>query len=367
MNPWQDWLTRFLRLAIWALALVVTYFVIEFLLPMTVQVINQVVTYLLPFVLGAMIALLVDPIVDLIVSRTKLERGWATFISLILLLGLMTLAAILLIGKLGVELIRLAGNLPSPQQISQFFNELVSGAAPYYAAIHSSPEVLTTLQRTVDELLAVVKGFLLSGSNYILDTVASLPSFFTVLVFSLMASFFLSRDKRLVLQAIYWGLPGRYARQLRLILLDMSKTFMGFIRAQIVLISITALIAIIAFYLMQIEFSFTLGILVGLFDLLPILGPGLILLPWIIWESVGGNYALATQLAILYGILVLNRQFIEPKIVADSIGLHPLATLMALYIGMKAFGVVGVVLGPAVVMLLLAMYRAGVFHNFQKR
>lgn len=367
MSNWQHPLTILLRLSVWALGLALGYFVLEYVLPLSTVVAGRLTSYLFPFLLGAMIALLIDPVVDFMTKRTGLSRGISTFITLVLFLGLISVGLIVIISKLVVELLKIAANLPSPQRLSEFFTAWIDLAAPYYAAIHSSPEVVATIQRAISEILVAVKNLMVSGSNHLLDAITALPGFFTILIFGLVASFFFSRDKHLILDLVYRIVPSNRSKQVRRILLEMGEAFMGFVRAQVILISITAILTIVGLYVLGVEYAFTLGIFTGLLDLLPVLGPGLVLLPWIIWELVMGQYALAAKLAILYGLLVMNRQFVEPKVVADSIGLHPLVTLMALYIGLKAFGVVGVIIGPAAVLFFLSMYRAGVFHNHQTR
>ncbi|MTV47832.1 sporulation integral membrane protein YtvI [Heliobacillus mobilis] len=367
MRDWQYWLAIFLRLAVITLALALAYFTIEYALPMTIDVFGRLTTYFLPFLLGIMIALLIEPVVEYVTKRMNLTRGLSTFFTLIVFLGFVSVSLVVIISRLVIEMVKIASSLPSPQFMTQYFANLVQMAAPYYAALHSSPEVYATVERIAAEGLIVVKNLAVSGSNYLLDTITSLPSFFTILIFTLVASFFFSRDKRAILDLLYGVLPDARASQARQIIMELGEAFIGFVRAQVILVSITGLLTIIGLYFLGNEYAFTVGILTGLMDLLPILGPGLVFLPWIIWELITGQYTLAANLSILYGVLVLNRQFIEPKIVADSIGLHPLATLTALYVGLKAFGVIGAIIGPTIVLLLISMYRAGVFKNIQTR
>ncbi|MZP30570.1 sporulation integral membrane protein YtvI [Heliobacterium undosum] len=367
MNDWQHWLGHFLRLAAVALFIGLAYFVIQYALPLTVEVFRRLGVYLLPFLLGAMIALLIEPVVEFLTKKTGLSRTLTTFVTLLLFLGLVSVGLVVVISRLVVEMVTIASSLPSPQFLTNAFTEWTKAVAPYYELIHSSPEIYTTVERIAGEGVVAVKNMAVSGSNYLLDMITSLPSFFTILAFSLVASYFFSRDKGAILQLVYNVVPNDRAAQVRQVILELGDAFVGFVRAQVILVSITGLLTIIGLYLLDNEYAFTIGILTGIMDLLPILGPGLVFLPWIIWELLTGQFPAAANLSILYGILVLNRQFIEPKVVADSIGLHPLATLTALYVGLKAFGVIGVIIGPTIVLLLVSMHRAGVFKNFRTR
>ena len=118
---------------------------------------------------------------------------------------------------------------------------------------------------------------------------------------------------------------------------------------------------------MVICYIFTIGILVGILDILPILGPGTLFIPWIIWEIISGDTGFAVSLLVLYVIISVVRQFLEPKIIGDNIGLHPLATLISLYVGLQLGGIVGMIAGPVLLVIFIACYRVGVFNRFNWR
>ena len=115
------------------------------------------------------------------------------------------------------------------------------------------------------------------------------------------------------------------------------------------------------------KYIFTIGIVVGILDILPILGPGTFFVPWIIWALISGDTKVALSLLIVYIIISVVRQFLEPKIIGDNIGLHPLATLISLYVGLQLGGVIGMIMGPVLVVIFIACYRAGVFDNINWR
>ncbi len=91
------------------------------------------------------------------------------------------------------------------------------------------------------------------------------------------------------------------------------------------------------------------------------------MVPWIIWEFATGNSKLGIGLAVLYVTTSVVRQILEPKIVGDNIGLHPLATLVSLYIGLQLGGMVGMILGPITLIIIISCYRAGLFSSLEWR
>ncbi|MDW7676016.1 MAG: AI-2E family transporter, partial [Bacillota bacterium] len=86
----------------------------------------------------------------------------------------------------------------------------------------------------------------------------------------------------------------------------------------------------------------------------PIIGPGLVFIPWALILLLLGNTGFALALLFLYGMIILVRSLLEPKVVADNIGLHPLTTLISIYVGLKALGVLGIILGPIIVIIIKA-------------
>ena len=119
-------------------------------------------------------------------------------------------------------------------------------------------------------------------------------------------------------------------------------------------VSITFIELFVGFLILGIDYSFVLAILIAVLDILPVLGTAVVLAPWGIILLLMKNYFLGVGMLILLLIISIVRQIIEPKILGDSFGVHPLVSLITLYIGLKLFGVVGMVLLPMIVMIVLS-------------
>ena len=89
-------------------------------------------------------------------------------------------------------------------------------------------------------------------------------------------------------------------------------------------------------------------------DAIPVFGTGFVLLPWAAWQFLTGSTSMAFGLTALYGVCSLIRQILEPRILSAQIGLHPLLTLAGIFVGFKLFGLPGLVLGPAAVMVIVS-------------
>ena len=106
-------------------------------------------------------------------------------------------------------------------------------------------------------------------------------------------------------------------------------------------------------------YALLLGLLFAVLDFLPILGPALVLLPWALVSVLMGNMHQAIGLLIIWGILTISRQVLQPKILGTQMGAHPLASLMSIYIGFRIFGLLGLIIGPTLLMIIIAILNEG--------
>lgn len=107
---------------------------------------------------------------------------------------------------------------------------------------------------------------------------------------------------------------------------------------------------------LNVEYPLLMGLLIAFSDALPILGSGTIMLPWAVISGIKGDLNLAIALVILYVFITIVRQLLEPKIVSNQIGIHPIFTLIAMYTGYKAIGIIGMLIGPIIVIILKSIF-----------
>ena len=98
-------------------------------------------------------------------------------------------------------------------------------------------------------------------------------------------------------------------------------------------------------------------------DIIPVLGTGTVLLPWAVYSFVTGNVGLGIGLVVLYGVITVLRQIVEPKLVANQVGLPAIVTIAAMFIGARLFGAFGIIILPLTVIILKLMYDEGVIGN----
>jgi sporulation integral membrane protein YtvI len=208
-------------------------------------------------------------------------------------------------------------------------------------------------------LSAIGKGIVSGLTGFI----SALPNLFAILVFALLGTFFISKDWYKFGDRIQRVIPDRVYENIRTVYRDLKKALLGFLRAQLTLISMTAALNLIGLLVLRVDYAFTIAILAGIVDLLPYLGTGAIFVPWIVYLFFTGHYSLTIGLAVLYAATIVQRQLMEPKVISSSIGLDPLATLISIFVGLQLFGFIGLIIGPIILVILKTLYEANVFRD----
>ncbi|MNJ43947.1 hypothetical protein D3C77_389760 [compost metagenome] len=199
----------------------------------------------------------------------------------------------------------------------------------------------------------------------IVNIITSLPNIAFIIGVILLAAFFISQHWDLYRERIKNYIPLDYRATSGMVRGDLQKAFFGYLRAQLIFIFVTASLVFIGLLILRVDSPFIYALIIGVVDFLPYLGAGTIMLPWSIYLLVTGNLQLGLGLAVLYAVILVVRQIIEPKILATSVGLKPLPMLISLFVGLKMFGFLGFIIGPIFLVVTGAIYRAGIFENIR--
>jgi sporulation integral membrane protein YtvI len=223
--------------------------------------------------------------------------------------------------------------------------------------------IRSNIQSIGNSIIDFGKTILTGVLNGLTVFITLLPNTATVLVISILSTFFISKDWFKLKERIENKTPERIKGYAIFIFADLRKAFFGYIRAHLTLISITTVIVLIGLLILRIPFAVTIALIIGFADLLPYLGTGTIFVPWILYTFLTSDFSLTIGLSILFAVVIVCRQVMEPKIISSNIGLNPLPTLIALFVGFKLLGFLGLILGPVTLVIFSTLYRANVFHE----
>ena len=206
---------------------------------------------------------------------------------------------------------------------------------------------------------------LTSGVSNVYSVVKGVPSILIGVVIGLVAWILFTKDYDYLVRFIQNQLPDDKKGVLVEFKQVFSKTILTMFKAYGIIMCITFCELFLGFSIMSLfgimnnGYFAIIALAIAVFDILPVAGSGGILIPWSLFSLIYGNYKQAIGLIILYIVITVIRQYIEPKIVGTSLGVHPIVTLMGLYFGLKLFGFIGMFIVPLTVMTLKAFNDAG--------
>lgn len=319
--------------------------------------------WLSPFILAMCIAAIAEPAVVWMVKKRVMPRSGAAAISTILIFGVLISVLVLGVGRGVSELGRFVGKLPEmldllsthagdwQSRISGFIDSAPDGAGNYLRS------ALDSISDSLAGLPAMLSGWLLGLAT---DFAAKLPSHILFIVTSSIGAYFCSATFPAILRFLKRQVPRKWHERATQLYGEIRRTLGKWLKAQLILTCITFFVLLLSFMFLRIEYSLMLALIIAFVDLLPVFGTGTVLIPWAAVTLLTGNQARGIGLAVTYGIASLIRSTVQPKLIGDQLGLHPLVTLMAIYIGYRALGIWGMILFPVAAVLLVQMNEHGV-------
>ncbi len=334
------------------ITLLTLLFFFQFLLP-----------YILPFVIAIILASLIDPAVVLLEEKAQLPRGIAVAIILFIILIIISLLLVIAFSRIFIELDKLVDNIPDYQTLDQQINWLLQQNENVSLLIEELELPGIVRQEIADNLQGIYNNFrdlIQKLFTNLLAGVRSLPHLIAVFFISIIATFFVSKDKERIIQYCLRPFPKDWQKMIKKLQEEIITAVVGFIRAQLILITNTTIISIIGLLIVGSDYAIVLSLLCGVLDLIPVIGPSLVYMPWAIVAFIIGDISYGISLLVIYGVIAAVRQTTEPKILGANIGVHPLATLMSLYIGIQLFGILGFIIGPFLLIIIKAILKSGI-------
>lgn len=322
---------------------------------------------LIPFLLAAIIAAIVSPAAQYLASKTKISPKIASAVLVILffasLAAIFAFAAMRLVGELGNLIDRLSSN---PEMIADVLDSLVNrvkALGERFGALGKILESDTVKQLgidldilLVDALNSLMSSLTATIPAVAMGMIAGIPSFLLFLAVFLISAFYFCIDGESIKHSLASILPDAWQKKLPSLQKRIGRALKGYVKAYLCLMALTFVEMLIGLSALGIEYVFLLAILISVVDILPVLGTGTILIPWSIFAFVTSNTKLGIGLIVLYVISLVVRQIAEPKIVGSSLGIHPLATLASIYLGIRFVGLGGIFLGPVAALILKGLF-----------
>lgn len=303
-----------------------------------------------PFLMGALLALAAEPIVSFLRRSLHLPRCVSVGIGVSMTFCILAMVAIALCAFLVRELGHLTQIVPDLDQAAQ---SGISALRQWlmHLASRTPDSVQPLLQNNVDSLFSDGAGLLNRGLSYLLSLAGNLLSHVPDSALSIGTAILSGYMICAKLPALrLWLRTGPVARWIQPAIRaweQVKHAIAGWLAAQAKLMSVSFFILTLGLTLLRIPNALLIALGISLVDALPVLGTGAVMIPWALLSALQGNTAQAIGLVGVYIVAALLRSVMEPKLLGRHLGLDPLVTLMALYVGLKLWGFLGMLLAPA--------------------
>ncbi len=320
-------------------------------------------SFFLPFLIAWLLSLVITPAAERFSKRTHLpvKLCAAVFFCLILLLLILLLGAA--VNRLLFELERLLASLLESEAFASlaledsfdYFGNLI-GRLPILGRL-ASADRYAALRDRINIACAEFLSRLVSSLGEAIPRLAarmitSLPNALLFAAVTVISGFYFCMGRRELEKSIGAYLPQAIRERTASWRQGIKSASWGYLRAYLILLLLTLAELFVGFLILGVDYAFLIALITAAVDILPVLGVGTVLIPWAVVALLQKNITLGVGLLILFGAVSVLRQILEPRIVGKSLGLHPLAALVASYVGWRLFGVLGMVLAPLAALLL---------------
>ena len=334
-------------------------------------VVPPLVRFLMPLIVAWIVAMIANPIIHFLEKRIKIMRKHGTALVIILVLAALIAAFYGLAVLVATQFSSWVTELP------QVYDSVTQNLQHLFQSLHQKYNIIPAdvklafdqrenmldgyIQKAIDGLLQMVN----SGSlSKVSSLASSLMDFLVYAILTILASYFMTVEKDRFTKLLQEKTPAGVQRIWDKIKKIFIRAIGGYFKAHFQIMIVIFFITVIPFAFMGISYSGLLAAVIAIVDFLPFFGAGTVLVPWAVYRLVTGSYTYAAILAVIYVVVLIVRQALEPKLIGDSIGTSPFETLVFMLVGYRLAGMLGLIIGIPVGMILMECYREGMFDNY---
>lgn len=348
-----------IKICYFSVIAIITLFILKFIVPIFI-----------PFIIAFIIACILSYPIRFIVKKTNLKRG----IISILMVIIFFIFTILLVVNIGCESYVFIKKLFSslPELFTGMFIPFIENIFSNIEGVISSldQEIILLLEQGSFEVIKsigkIISGLSTDAVTRLSHIATLIPGIFIKTIITVIATFFITIDFDRIINFIKNLIPSKVTIILRESKRYIFDTVFKCIYSYALIMIITFVEIWIWLSIIGISNAGIIAFTISLFDILPVLGSGGVMIPWVIIAIISGNYKVAIGIGTLYIAITIVRNIIEPKLVGKQVGLHPLITLMSMLLGVHLFGMIGLLGLPILVSLIKSLHDKSIINIFRK-
>ena len=348
---------------------IINFIYVTIILFLIFMVIKYGLGLITPFILAFLIAYIIKRPARFISKKIKIPYKFVAFLLVLIFYSTVGLLISIVGIKLVSKVLELIYSLPSlyylkiePFLVLTFDNieEIVLHMDP--ALVSTLNDIFTQVTKTLGQLISNIS---MKAVSFISGYASSLPGLFIKILLMIISTFFIAIDYDVLTGFVY----RQFSTKMKNLIISIKEYVVGTlfvcIRSYALIMCITFIELSIGLSILKIENSILIAFVISIFDILPVLGTGGVMIPWTIITAIQRNVPLAISLLIVYIVITIIRNIIEPKIVGSQLGLHPVVTLISMFVGAQLFGVIGLFGFPITLSLLHHLNDTGAVKLFK--
>lgn len=343
----------------WGLIAVLVLLFIKYLFPIFV-----------PFVIAFIIAAIIQMLAKRICKNSeKYRKPVSVTLCIVFYIGI----AFLVVG-IGSKLVQVVAGfiVAAPDiyknDIAPMINELADILGKRFSSYDTgiSQQLENTMLDVSQNMGQYISDFSMKAVKWFSGGITGIPGGIVKVVITVVATFFMAADFNKIIELFQHFIPEQKKEMASGTVGYVKNVLFIYVKSYSLLFFLTFIELAIGLTLLQIPYSVLVALAIAVFDILPVLGTGGILLPWAVIMFVIGDITLGVGILVMYLVITVIRNILEPRIVGKQIGLHPLVTLIALFVGLKLMGILGMILLPVSLAVLMNLYKNGVIFKKER-
>lgn len=327
---------------------------------------NNYFSMFAPFIISYVLTVMLRPFIVKIQSTTKMPNAPATIISLMLFISIASCVIWIFGHYIGEGVSYVIELLSSPKTMVNITN-IVRTITDKTESITNFLKIEITTENIISVATDAVKNLVTALSTMSLNVVMGIPNFIIAFVIGCVAACYMLFDYERIYNAIIRQCSDGTRRIVHIFNTEVLTSLIKMIFSYVLISMICMAELLIGFYILGIKDASFVALLIALFDVLPVVGSGGILVPWGIILLLLGEPFKGIGLIVLWIVIVIVRQIVEPKIVGEQVGLYALTTVIALYLGLKLMGGIGLIVAPLYVIVCKKLNAEGVISLYKTK
>lgn len=300
-------------------------------------------SYTFPFLVAFAIAFMIQPISRFFRTKLKFRRNTPALLASVVIYSIIFTLLGFLFYSIVSEAMQLAKNLSNANldKIIKPAQYIINEIGLYFQNI--DPSFIEKNSSQLTDILRNSLNIVGRGLSAFLSIALSIPMWITIIFIVILSTYFFTRDMSSIRKRFISVFTESGKERIEKIWNQGIKMLTSYVKAYLLIYFLTFIQTLVGFSILGVRYSVLLSIICAFADILPVLGIGLVYLPLAVIYILSGNYFSGVGILVLFVLISIVRQIVEPKIVSTSLGIHPVASLVAIFIGAKAFGLVGMV------------------------